>query len=55
MQPNNRSIHSRISLNHRQTIGKFEERIDIESLVDLNIENGEELTPADLEFFSEEI
>jgi hypothetical protein len=36
-------------------MGKFEDRIDIESLVDTNIENGEELTPADLEFFNEEI
>ena len=44
-----------MSLNHRQTIGKFEERNDIESLIDLDIENGEELTPADLEFFNEEI
>jgi len=44
-----------MSLNPRQTIGKFEERNDIESLNDFNIQNGEELTPADLEFFSEEI
>jgi len=44
-----------MSLNHRQTIGKFEERNDIESLNDFSIHNGEELTPADLEFFSEEI